>query len=375
MTAELQLSLLGKLQISRDGAPVTGFVSAKAQALLVYLAVTARPHDRQALAALLWGDMPQTEARANLRSALSNLRKLLEPYLLISRDEAAFNQASSYWLDVAAFEAALVQPTSPVQGEPVPLSWEVHSQALRQAIELYQGDFLEGFAVREALAFEEWLLSRRERLRQLAVQALHTLALEHTARGEYAAGIDYTTRLLALEPWREEAHRQLMILLARSDQRSAALAQYELCCRILAAELGVEPLPETTTLYERLKAAGAARPHNLPPQATPFVGRQAERAHIDGQLEQPTCRLLTLVGSGGIGKTRLALQTAAGKLTAFQDGVFFIPLAGVNAAELLVSSIAEALQLPIYGAEDPKAQLLNYLRPKEMLLVLDNFEH
>jgi DNA-binding SARP family transcriptional activator len=244
---ELQLSLLGKLQVSRAGKPVTGFVSSKAQALLCFLAVTGRPHDRQTLATLLWGDMPEVEARTNLRTVLANLRKLLEPFLEISRETVRFKRGSSYWLDVELFQAALAAAGLSEKSSELPELSEPHPppkifiQPLRQALELYQGDFLEGFTVREALGFEEWMLNQRERLRQLAVQGLFNLAREHTLRGEYAAAMDYTGRLLALEPWREEGHRQMMTLLAKSGQRSAALAQYENCRRILAEELGVEP--------------------------------------------------------------------------------------------------------------------------------------
>ena len=172
-----------------------------------------------------------------------------------------------------------------------------------------------------------------------SIQALHRLSVAYTDRGEYAAAIEYTNRLLALEPWQEEAHRQLMTLLARSGQQSAALAQYETCRRILAEELGVEPLPETQALYHRLKTRREAAPHNLPPQTTPFVGRQAELAQIAHHLDRADCRLLTLIGAGGIGKTRLALQAAGQALDAFADGVYFVPLAGISSPEFLVPTI------------------------------------
>ena len=400
MSEVLQLSLLGGLQINLAGKPIISFLSAKAQALLCYLTVTGQPHSRETLATLLWGDRPDAEAKANLRQALSNLRKHLAAYLDISREMVSLNQDLSYYLDVQLFEAALTpqrdqglsisEVLAARQIEPVGKSSEVPLEALRQAVELYRGDFLEGFVVREALTFEEWLLAQRQRLRQLALHGLHRLAVEHTARGEFAAGLDCTTRLLALEPWREESHRQMMILLAKSGQRSAALAQYETCRRILAEELGVEPAAETLALYQRLKTMGTTRPHNLPPQTTAFVGREVELARIADYLETPACRLLTLTGLGGIGKTRLALQ-AAMKLApgpAFADGVFLAPLTAMgHRAELpglkasaklelnvLVSALASALNFSFSGSVEPKTQLLNYLQAKEMLLILDNFE-
>ncbi|MBN1147452.1 MAG: tetratricopeptide repeat protein, partial [Anaerolineales bacterium] len=145
--------------------------------------------------------------------------------------------------------------------------------------------------------------------------------------------------------------------------------------RALAEELGIEPDEETRALYERIRATREACPHNLPPQLAPFWGRKEELAEIAERLEQPACRLLTLVGPGGIGKTRLALQAAAEQVGYFLNGVFFVPLADVTSSRFLLAAIAEAIGLAFSGDETPQAQLLNDLRDKEMLLVLDNFEH
>jgi len=375
MSDVLTLRLLGKPQVSLSGAAVSGFISAKVHALLFFLATTGRPHTREALAGLLWGDMPEAQAGKNLRNALSNLRTLVGPHLLITRDEVAFNRDSPYGLDVEVFLASMADPA----GKDL--------EALHKAVELYQGDFLEGFYVVEALAWEEWMLGRRSLLKGAMLQALHMLVVKHLEREEHAAGIEYANRLLALEPWREETHRHLMILLARSRQRSAALAQYETCRRILAEELGVEPMPETTALYERLKAASIPPPHNLPPQPTAFVGRETELAEIARYLNNPQAQVLTLVGPGGIGKTRLALQAAARCVepetnfeARFANGVFLVPLADVGMAEtsaaqnFLIAAMADALGFSFQGPIHPQAQLLNHLREKRMLLILDNME-
>src|SRR5512146_2273513 len=124
----LTLRLLGKPQVTLAGQAVTGFISAKAQALLFYLAVTARPHTRRALAGLLWGDMPEAQASKNLRNALSNLRSLVSPCLLISREQVVFNLEYPYWLDVQIFQSAL-------EGD----MGKKDLETLHQAVELYQG--------------------------------------------------------------------------------------------------------------------------------------------------------------------------------------------------------------------------------------------
>ena len=207
---ELRLTLLGNPEIGRDGATLAGLQAAKAQALLYYLAVTGRPHLRPSLVGLLWPDMPEASARNNLSKALTQLRQTVGDHLIITRQEVTFDRQSPYWLDVEHFERAVA--TQPGQ---------LDIEALARAADLYRGDFLEGFYLRETLAFEEWMLAQRARLRALALQALHTLAAYYAGQGAAgaAAGIEVTTRLLALEPWREEAHRQRMALLARSGQQ------------------------------------------------------------------------------------------------------------------------------------------------------------
>ena len=388
--ARLSLSLLGPWHVTLDGQPVTGFESSKVRALLAYLAIEAdRPHHRDALAGLLWPEAPDSTARNNLRQALANLRQAIgdrtaEPsFLEISRETVQFNRTSDHELDVAAFTTLLSACDQHPHRHPEACKSCAHR--LQQIAETYRGDFLAQFSIDDSTAFEEWAVLKREHFHQRAVDALARLAAYYERRRADEQAQRTLARQIELDPWREEAHQSLMRLLARGGQRSAALAQYETCCRLLADELGVEPTAETTVLYERIRdgleievgdtVKQASQLASLPIPPTPLVGRTAELTELSEMLENPACRLITIVGPGGIGKTRLALAAAAEGANTFTHGVAFVPLASLGSAEFLISAIAAALEFAFYGPEDPKAQLLNYLRHKEILLAMDNFEH
>lgn len=357
----LQLRLLGSPEVRLDGEPVSGFRSGKTQALLYYLALTGQQHMRPALAGLLWGAWPEKEARINLNQSLSNLRHLLGEHLRIDRHSVALHRSSVCWLDVEALDAEDV--------------------TLPQVIALLRGELLEGFCVHDAAEFEAWLRHERLRLRERALAVLHRLAEHHRAQGEWHSAIEATRYMLALEPWREETHRQLMLLLAHSGQRSAALAQYNLCCQALADELDIDPTDETTALYHAIRQGtddpsppSPTHPTVTPSHTTPFVGRAEELAQILQRLWDPACRLLTVMGPGGIGKTRLAAEATHRLADDFPDGVYWVDLQPAQNTEALISAIADALALTLAGRDDPTRQLLRSLRGKRLLLVLDNFE-
>lgn len=375
MTHDLAIRLFGGVEIVLDGAPLGPFMSAKAPALLAYLAVTGRPHRRETLAGLLWGELSDAAAANNLRQVLTSLRKALEPFLLVTRETVELNPAQHYRLDVAEFTALLAPDADLAPAE--------RARRQQTAADLYRGDFLAGFYVRNAPDFEEWMLAQRARYRELALNALHALAQRHLEAGEYDAAIHDATALLALEPWREETHGQLMLALARTGQRSAALAQYQRCRRLLEEELGVEPSAETTALYERIKASLRGPRHNLPAATTGFVGREGELAALRRLLAPGNgARLVTIVGPGGVGKTRLALEAARLCEPVFLHGAWFVPLpprdgpAGAKPrhADALALALADALGYPLTGPADPKSQVRAFLRGRELLLVVDNLE-
>jgi DNA-binding SARP family transcriptional activator len=258
--ARLDLRLLGPFVATLAGEAITGFETVKVRALAAYLATEmGRPHYRASLAGLLWPDWPQPSAMRNLRHALAVLRKVIgdrqadPPFLLISRETLQFNQEGDAWVDVVAFERGI----NPVQVKHA--ANPAAHPALQAAVNLYRGPFLEGFSLNDSPAFEEWVLGKREYLNRLAFQGLHSLAAEAEAAGNYEQGLVYARRQLELEPWLEEAHQQVMRLLAQDGQRSAALAQYEACQALLMKELGVQPSAETTRLYETIRDGGFAK--------------------------------------------------------------------------------------------------------------------
>jgi predicted ATPase/DNA-binding SARP family transcriptional activator len=389
--AHLSLGVLGSIQVSIDNTPITTLESVKVRALLVYLAVEAdRPHRRETLVGLLWPEYPEQTARHNLRQALFNLRLVLDdytakpPYFLITRDAIQFNQESDYSLDLAQFNRYFF--TCEENLSRCIEDCSIHASRLEEMIKLYRGEFLQQFFLEDSTEFEEWALVHRESLRQRVLDAHSYLANYYELHGDLQAARRHASRLLELDPWREEAFRQLMRVLALDGQRSAALSQYETCRRVLAEELGIEPSTKTRELYEQIRLGTldiqtTQQPHvpsipvhHLPVQLTPFVGRELELAQLGRLLVDPDCRCITLVGPGGIGKTRLALQAAGNHLNEFAQGAAFVSLAPVGSSVAIIPAIANAINFVFYGPGDPKVQLLNYLREKQMLLILDNVE-
>jgi predicted ATPase/DNA-binding SARP family transcriptional activator len=395
----VRLSLLGPPRLERDGKPVA-LDTRKTMALAAYLAMTGESsegetHTREALATLLWPEVEPQRARANLRRSLSVLRKGIGgEWLVVDRETIGTNPEAGIWLDVAHFRRLLNSPQT--HGHPEAETCPDCLEALAEAVELYRGDFLEGFSLRDSASFDDWQFFQTEGLRQEFAQGLERLVHGYSAQGAYEQAIPYGRRWVALDPLHEPAQRELMQLYALAGQRAAALRQYTECARILEAELGLPPAEETTSLYEQIRTGPASgqelvrattRPrHNLPAQTTPFVGREEELEAIRARLHEPGCRLLTLVGPGGVGKTRLALEAASSLIpqreqSGFADGVYLVRMAPLESAEALVTAVAKALGFSFYGGAegsagpDPQQQVLDHIGQKRLLLLMDNFEH
>jgi predicted ATPase/DNA-binding SARP family transcriptional activator len=384
----LTFYLLGAPRLQLDGEPVH-ISRRRAVALLAYLALTGRSHSRDALATLLWSEHDQSSALAGLRRTLSVLNTTLgDEWLAIDRETAGVNPEAEIWLDVRVFRGKLAaceghdQPGAELCADCVGL--------LEEAVALYRDDFMAGFTLRGSAAFDEWQFFETEGLRDDLAGALERLMRHHSSQEDYEPAIAYARRWVALDPLHEPAQRHLMALYAQAGQRSAALRQYRLCKQALAEELDLAPSEATEALYERIRSGVGLKagrpPHNLPPQPTAFVGREEELAELEQLIGDPEVRLVTIVGPGGIGKTRLALAAAEEQLDArvpgnpvpvprFPHGVYYASLAGLESPDQVAPTVARAVELPLRQEREPRQQLVDYAREKRLLLVLDNLEH
>ncbi|MFN2131707.1 MAG: BTAD domain-containing putative transcriptional regulator [Anaerolineae bacterium] len=247
----LILRFLGPPLIELDGQPIH-LGRHKAVALLAYLALTRQPHSRDALATLLWPELDQSHARGQLRRTLSLLNgTLVEWWLSVDRETAAWAAGAEAWIDVDALRERLAACTA--HGHPPEQACPDCVPLLEEAVELYRDGFLAGFTLPDAPAFDEWQFFEGEGLREHVADALQRLVRWYDDQGEVESAIPHARRWLAMDPLHEPAHRELMALYARSGQRAAALRQYDECERMLDEELGVSPSPETTALYEQIR--------------------------------------------------------------------------------------------------------------------------
>ena len=342
--ARLALCLLGPFQVRFDGQPVPGLHADSLRALLAFLAVEAdKEHTRQSLASLLWPEQPEHAARNNLRYALSDLRRALgdtpalpaTPILVVTRDCIRLDPSADFWLDVREF-AKLCR--APAQREDA----QAECTRLEEAVGLYRGPFLEGFSLPGSAAFEEWLFWTREQFQRKMVDTLRALTAWYTLSGRYELAQVSARQQVHLDSLDEESHRELIMALALSGDRSAALTQAESCRRILAKELDVELMPETVALIEAIRSGALERPitlagmpdsllqdyapdrapsHDLVP-APVFVARQRELAQLERHLVEALDgrgRVVFVTGDAGSGKTALMREFVNRALAAHTD--------------------------------------------------------
>ncbi len=363
------------------------------------------------LSAFLWPEYGQEKAYAYLRRTLWEIHNLLgEGWLEASREEIGFNPGADVFLDITSFQthlAAFNRHSHPYSTVCQECMANLHKAAL-----LYRGDFLAGFHLRDSANFDDWQFFQQEALRQAYAEALQKLASLLLQASSYPEAAEFAQRWLVLDTFNEEAHRTLMRIYALNGQRHTAVRQFQECVRILKTELGIDPELGTAELYEliisgqltqeselslkrsKILTQKSAVPdsvssllgevlatkekmlaHYLPTPATPFIGREQELEQISLLLSEADCWLLTLLGPGGIGKTRLAVEVGLRLADQFHQGVFFISLSTVEAEQAIPPAIARAVGLTFRpDGPAPEEQLIDFLREKRLLLILDSFE-
>lgn len=406
------MSLFGHLRARLADEPLA--LSAATGRLLAYaLLHIDRSIPRRQAALALWPDVGDPDALGRLRRQLHALNELARssgaahPWIAADRLTIQWNDAADYWFDVQEFDACsrAADPASTGTGRDTA---EGVLSDLERAAELYTGDLLEDW-------FDDWVLLERESRRSRFGQILARLVGLYAQRGDAGAAADSAARLVQLDDLRETAHRWLVGLTYAAGDRDGALAAYDECCRVLSTELDVKPMPATEQMAQAIRdrrppervlallrselpeAAGlleAARrrlPHNLPEQLTSFVGRERELESLAEKLRED--RFVTVIGPGGSGKSRLALELAEIALSAgaaatagdgtdqeapgpqFPDGVWWVDLASISEPAIVAHAAAAAMGVAEEPGEPLVDTLTRHVTSRQLLLVIDNCEH
>ncbi len=368
----VRIFTFGGLRIERDGKPLPPFAARKEEALLVHLAVTQRSHPREVLADLLWDERTQAQALGNLRVVLSGLRQHLAPYLDITRQMVGLNPENSIWMDAVELDTELAQ---------IAQQWAAPSldiaERLDRALSLYKGEFLSGFYTRDSQGFENWMIQERERLHRQVIEALHHLVEIYINCDMNSLGITQATRLLQLDPLREDAHRQMMLLLAKTGQRNAALNQFETCRRLLDDELGVEPGEETINLHRKIQNGKIA------PSISSFTVMPYKAAAKEFNAQNPYKGLQAFQESDAenfFGREMFVTQLLSRLLANHENGTHFLALVGPSGSGK--SSIIKAGLIPALRKDEswlivelvPSAQPFEKLAAALQLLVSTSHE-
>jgi len=370
----IQFFLLGHPHLEADGQSIP-VPRSKALALLAYLVVTRQMHRRDTLVTLFWANYDQASGRGELRRQLSTLKKIIPDSIFqIERDAIGILPEADIWDDVTQLRLLMKQCDTHPHSHLTTCS--VCATYLEESKALLRGNFMEGFTLPDSPAFDQWQHIQTQAILTLAQMALENLATYYYQRHDKEHAIEIWRQLLKHNPGYEPAHRQIMQYFASMGNRADALKQYEECLTYLSSEFDIAPEPQTQQLYHAIRNGFVETPliktYVLPSNTSPFVGRQAEMQLALDDVNHPDCRLLTITGMGGIGKTRFALELCR-HLSTSHKNVIFVSLQDVSPIRF-INTIAEQLRFGSYSHDILEKQLIEYLRGQDLLLVLDNFE-
>ncbi|MEM7118895.1 MAG: BTAD domain-containing putative transcriptional regulator, partial [Chloroflexota bacterium] len=386
MQFEVHIQLLNGFSLTEGSEETSDFYPPRIQSLLTYLILNRHtPQPRQKVAFLLWPDSTEKQAFTNLRKLLYVIRKAQNGNRIIDIKNRSlqYSHDDAHQVDLISFENHLLAASRSTEDR-------TKRRHLEAAIDLYRGELTPHLN-------DEWLIDRRQDLHNRYITAVLELIQLLEKVNDLPKAIFYGERLLQADRFRESTYQLLMKLHLRQNDHAAALTVFDSCRRLLADELGVSPSGPTEKLYLEalavekqpgdLAESSLVRPkaikHNLPFQPTSFIGREDELITLENFLLDANCRLISILGAGGMGKTRLALALAQKLLdqqsTQFPDGIFFAPLTDVRDPSQIPVAIATACNLSLGSGEQPfrapALQVLDYLREKRLLLIFDNFEH
>jgi DNA-binding SARP family transcriptional activator/predicted negative regulator of RcsB-dependent stress response len=387
----LRISLLDKIYIEKDGQTFTDFNSDQLLGLLGFLLVErAYEHPRESLIEMFWPDASETSARNQLRISLFRIKQAFqdvldgEAFVIGSNRVTQVNPNCKPWVDVYQFQSVVERYQDEFFNAGSLSASAIYE--LDEALKLYKGEFLLDLKI-ETERFNNWLFYKREQYRQYASWANNRLLEFHEGNRNFDRCLQYTRFGLIQDPWNEKLHQQHLRFLMVTNRTEQALDHFKRLNQVFVKERGIELSEETVRLAQAIKEGSQSSAWrtqaptsiltksgtltNFPPVFS-FIGRERELEEINRWIMNPDCRIISVIGPGGVGKTQLAIQSAMNSREYFPEGIFYVPLSSLTTSRLFATNLAQILGVTSIGAKATQSLVLEALQNMRVLLVLDN---